>query len=105
MLQVSIKRGKEKRIKGFHPWVYKNDILSFSRKPKPGELCVVRDYKGAFLAKGYINPDSYIAIRLLTFKKEEEINYQFFVKRVSEALSYRKEVVPENSTGFRLIHS
>jgi 23S rRNA (cytosine1962-C5)-methyltransferase len=105
MLQVSIKRGKEKRIKGFHPWVYKNDILSFSRKPKPGELCVVRDYKGAFLAKGYINPDSYIAIRLLTFKKEEEINYQFFVKRVQEALAYRREVVPENSTGFRLIHS
>ncbi len=105
MLQISLKRGREKRVKGFHPWVYKNDILSFSRRPKPGELCVVRDYKGAFLAKGYINPESYIAVRILTFKKEEEIDYNFFVKRIEEALSYRKEVVPKNTTAFRLVHS
>ena len=105
MLQVSIKRGRERRIRGFHPWVYKNDILSFSRKPKPGELCVVRDYKGAFLAKGYINPESYIAIRILTFKKGEEIDLEFFKRRVSEALAYRKELVPSDSTAFRLIHS
>ncbi|MEO2066097.1 MAG: class I SAM-dependent rRNA methyltransferase, partial [Desulfurobacteriaceae bacterium] len=75
MLQVSIKPGREKRIRGFHPWVYKNDILSFSRRPKPGELCIVRDHRGSFLAKGYINPDSYIAIRILTFKKDEGIDY------------------------------
>jgi len=105
MLQVSVKKGKEKRIKGFHPWVYKNDILKFSRKPKRGELCVVRDYRGGFLAKGYINPDSYIAIRILTFKKDEEIDLDFFKKRISEAFSYRKKVVPEDSTAFRLIHS
>ncbi|WP_457755309.1 class I SAM-dependent rRNA methyltransferase [Thermovibrio ammonificans] len=105
MLQVSVKKGKEKRIRGFHPWVYKNDILSFSRKPKPGELCTVRDYRGAFLAKGYINPDSYIAIRLLTFKKEEEIDLEFFKRRIKEALDYRRAVVPENCTAFRLIHS
>jgi 23S rRNA (cytosine1962-C5)-methyltransferase len=105
MLQVSIKKGREKRIRGFHPWVYKSDILSFSRKPKPGELCVIRDYRGGFLAKGYINPESYIAVRILTFKKDEEIDYQFFARRISEALAYRKEVVPENCTAFRLIHS
>ena len=105
MLQVSVKRGKEKRIRGFHPWVYKSDILSFSRKPKPGELCVVRDHRGSFLAKGYINPNSYISIRILTFKKDEEINYEFFAKRISEAYNYRKKIVPENCTAFRLIHS
>jgi len=105
LLQVSIKRGREKRIKGFHPWIYKHEILSYSRRPKPGELCVVRDYRGAFLAKGYVNPDSYIAIRILTFKKDEEIDEEFFVRRISEALSYRREIVPKDSTAFRLVHS
>ncbi len=105
MLQVSVKRGREKRIRGFHPWVYKNDILSFSRKPKPGEICIVRDYKGSFLAKGYINPDSYIAIRILTYKKDEEINLEFFKKRIKEAYEYRKSLIPENTTAFRLVHS
>jgi 23S rRNA (cytosine1962-C5)-methyltransferase len=105
VLQVSVKKGREKGIRGFHPWVYKSDILSFSRKPKPGELCVVRDHRGNFLAKGYINPNSLISVRILTFKKEEEINYEFFVKRISEAYNYRKRIVPENCTGFRLVHS
>jgi len=105
MLQVSIKRGRERRIIGFHPWVYRNDILSFSRKPKPGELCIVRDHKGAFLAKGYINPDSYISIRILTYRKDEPIDYEFFRRRIEEAYSYRQQVVPKDSSAFRLIHS
>jgi len=104
VLQVSLKRGRERRVRGFHPWVYRGDILSYSRKPKPGELCVVRDYKGSFLAKGYINPESYIAIRILTFRKEENIDRSFFEKRVREALNYRKKVV-SNSDAYRLIHS
>ena len=104
MLQVSLKRGRERRVRGFHPWVYRGDILSYSRKPKPGELCVVRDYKGSFLAKGYINPESYIAIRILTFRREENIDRSFFEKRVREALNYRKKVV-SNSDAYRLIHS
>ncbi|WP_297444768.1 class I SAM-dependent rRNA methyltransferase [Desulfurobacterium sp.] len=107
MLQVSIKRGREKRIKGFHPWIYKKDILSFSRRPKPGEICIVRDYKGAFLAKGYINPDSYIAIRVLTYRKDEEIDLEFFVRRIREAFAYRKKLLSDTNetTAFRLIHS
>jgi 23S rRNA (cytosine1962-C5)-methyltransferase len=104
VLQVSLKRGRERRVRGFHPWVYRGDILSYSRKPKPGELCVVRDYKGSFLAKGYINPESYIAIRILTFRREENIDRSFFEKRVREALNYRKKVV-SNSDAYRLIHS
>ncbi len=107
MLQVSIKRGREQKIKNFHPWIYKSDLLSHSRRVKPGELCIIRDYKGAFLAKGYINPESYIAIRILTFKKEEEIDLSFFINRIREASNYRKKLLKSapNTTGFRLIHS
>jgi len=104
VLQVSLKRGREGRVKGFHPWIFRGDVLSFSRKPKPGEICIVRDYKGSFLAKGYINPESYICIRVLTFRKEERVDDDFFRRRVFEALSYRREVVI-NSQAYRLIHS
>ncbi len=94
-------------MKGFHPWIYKKDILSYSRRPKPGEICIVRDYKGAFLAKGYINPDSFIAIRILTYRKDEEIDFEFFVRRIEEALTYRKKLLPKDreNTAFRLVHS
>ncbi len=108
MLHVTVRPGREKKIRACYPWVKKNDILSFSRKPKKGELCVVRDFKGRFLAKGYINPESYITIRLLSFDKNEEINEEFFVRRISQALKYREKVVPgiyRENTAFRLIHS
>ena len=104
MLQVSIKKGREERVRAFHPWVYADDILKFSRKPKPGELCVLRDHRGNFLAKGYINPNSYIAVRVLTYRKEE-IDLAFFKRRIKWALSYRRKVVPPNCNAFRLIHS
>ena len=82
MLHVTVKKGKERKIKAFHPWILKTEILSFSRTPKKGELCLVRDSKGNFLAKGYINPDSYIAVRLLSYKKDEEIDEEFFKRRI-----------------------
>jgi len=105
MLHVTVKKGKERKIKAFHPWILKTEILSFSRTPKKGELCLVRDSKGNFLAKGYINPDSYIAVRLLSYKKDEEIDEEFFKRRIRKAFEYRKQVVPENTNAFRIVHS
>ncbi len=104
MLQISISKEAERRVRAFHPWVFKNDIVSYSRKPKKGELCLIRSRSGAFLAKGYINPDVKISVRILSYSKEEQINVDFFKRRIAKALSYRRQVV-KDSTAFRLIHS
>ena len=104
MLQVRVKPGIEDRIRGFFPWVYRAEIASLSRKPKKGELVVVRDFGGKFLGYGYINPDVSIAIRILSFDKNEPVTPELIRRRIKEAYDYRKRLYI-NSNAFRLIHS
>ncbi len=104
MLHVRVIPGIEDRIRGFHPWVYKPEISSYSRKPRKGEVVVVRDFGGKFLGYGYINPDVNIAIRILSFDKRERVSKELIKKRIIEAYDYRKRLYV-NSNAFRLIHS
>jgi len=104
MLQIRVKPGIEDRIRGFFPWVYRAEIASFSRKPKKGELVVVRDFGGKFLGYGYINPDATISVRILSFDKEEPITPELIRRRIEQAYNYRKKLYI-NSNAFRLIHS
>ncbi len=104
MLQVRVKPGIEDRIRGFFPWIYKPEIASYSRKPKKGELVVVRDFGGKFLGYGYINPEVSIAIRILSFDKNEPITPELIKKRIKQAYDYRKKLYI-NSNAYRLVHS
>ncbi len=104
MLQVRVKPGIEDRIRGFFPWIYRPEIASLSRKPRKGELVVVRDFGGKFLGYGYINPEVSIAIRILSFDKEEPVTPELIRKRILEAYNYRKRLYI-NSNAFRLVHS
>jgi len=104
MLQIRVKPGIEDRIRGFFPWVYRPEIASYSRKPKKGELVVVRDFSGKFLGYGYINPDVSIAVRILSFDKKEPITPSLIKRRIQEAYEYRKRLYI-NSNAFRLVHS
>ncbi len=104
MLQVRVKPGVEDRIRGFFPWIYRPEIASFSRKPKKGDLVVVRDVNGKFLGYGYINPEVNIAIRLLSFEKDKPISPELIRERIVQAYEYRKKLYI-NSNAFRLVHS
>ena len=54
----------------------------------PGEIVDVLDFSGRFIGRGYINPHSLIAVRLLT-RKQEEIDVGFFTRRIAAARSLR----------------
>ncbi len=104
MIQVRVKPGVEDRIRGFFPWVYKPEIIGYSKKPEKGDLVVVRDFGGKFLGYGYINPSANISIRILSFNKEEPVNEELIRKRVFQAYEYRKRLHLD-SNAFRLVHS
>ena len=104
MLQIRVKPGVEKKLKSHFPWVYKREIASYSRTPKKGETVVVRDFNGKFLGYGYINPDVNIAVRILSFDKNEKPSEELIKRRIKEAYEYRKSLnIPSNA--YRLVHS
>lgn len=100
MAKVILKRNEEDRILKGHPWVFGNEVKNIEGGFKPADIVDVYDFKNRFLGRGYINPESKILIRLLT-REHEEINKDFFRKRILQAWEYRKKLV--NTSSCRVI--
>ena len=81
--------GKEKRVYGGHPWVFRSDIAKVEGDFVPGDIVDVMSSKGRFLAKAYYNPQSQIALRIMSLK-DEPIDRAFIFRRVKEAVDYRR---------------
>ena len=71
-----------------HPWVFSNELLQPVEECTPGEIVDVLDFTGRFLGRGYINPHTLIAVRILT-RKHEEIDSRFFRRKISAARALR----------------
>jgi len=82
-------------VRGF-PWVYDNEIERIEGNFSPGDVVDIYDITNTFLGRGYINPKSKITVRVLT-RKEEEIDKEFFFKRIIQAWEYRKKLVDTRS--------
>src|SRR5690349_5603820 len=69
--QIILKRSKNNRIRNGHPWIYGNEIEEVKNRnddgeKNAGEIVEVKENNGKFLGCGYYNPQSQIAVRLLT---------------------------------------
>jgi 23S rRNA (cytosine1962-C5)-methyltransferase len=96
MAKVYICREREKKVDAGHPWIYRSDIEKFEGEFEPGDVVDILNYKGKFLGRGYINLKSVITVRVLT-TINEQINYDFFYKRIKAAWDYRKLIDDTNS--------
>ncbi len=92
MKKVVLKRKISNRIASGHPWIFANEINLMDDELMPGDIAVVENYDGSFVGKGYVNPLSRIPVRLLTRKKNDEINATFFLQKIQEAWEYRKRL-------------
>lgn len=86
---VKLLPGKERRLYQRHPWIFRSDIDHCIGPVTAGEPVSIVSSKGRFLAKGFYNPNSQIALRVLTYR-DEPINRNFFFSRVHDAVEYRK---------------
>lgn len=93
MAKVYLKRKVKDRIELGHPWVYNNEIGKVEGRYNQGDIVEVYNHKGKFIGKGYINPKSLITIRIMTRDRSEEIDEEFFKKRIERAWRYRQKVV------------
>mgnify|MGYP000680823697 FL=1 len=96
MAKVILLKGKEKRVLYGHPWVYRSDIADADPDALPGEVVDIYSSRNVFLARGFYNPGSQIALRILTYE-HEAIDYGFFYKRIQAAWEYRKKIADLNS--------
>lgn len=94
---IKLARGRHPRVAGGHSWVYRTEVGNIEGDFSPGDIVEVLDFRGKFLGKGYINPASQILVRILTRNREEEINSDFFQRRIKSAWEYRQKVVKDTN--------
>lgn len=97
MTKITLNRKISQRVANGHPWVYANEVnmsgnLKWPEDTAAGSVVDVHTYDDKFLGRGYFNPKSQIIVRILTRKKEEEINDAFFLRKISEAWKQRQQL-------------
>ena len=106
MYKVYLKPGKEESLKRFHPWIFSGAIAHIDGKPEEGEVVEVYTAARQFIAKGHFQIGS-IAVRVLSFRQEEEINTDFWRRKLQTAKEMRRSIGligrTDNNT-YRLVH-
>ena len=82
--------GKEKRVHTGHPWVFRSDIARVEGEYLPGDIVDIVSSKGRFLARGYYNPNSQIALRIMTYREDEPVDRALIFRRIHDAVEYRR---------------
>ena len=74
MIEVILKKGKEKAVLQRHPWVFSGAIEKVKGKPANGDIVRLLNAKGDFMAYGFYNDQSRVALRLLEWDEKITVN-------------------------------
>ena len=102
---------KEESILRFHPWIFSGAIASVEGEVYDGAIVQVASHKGEPLGIGHW-ADGSIAVRMLSFISNEEIDASYWENRLSAALELRikmglirsKDDRRKENDVYRLIH-
>lgn len=102
--KVKLKPKKEESLKRFHPWIFSGAVQSKDESLTEGEVVNVYTVNDEFIAVGHYQIGS-IEVRVLSFE-EEDIDLDFWKKRLSSALELRKSIglLSDNNNSYRLVH-
>jgi 23S rRNA (cytosine1962-C5)-methyltransferase len=104
MIRLTVKPGREASILRRHPWLFSGAVRSAEGDGSDGHALVV-DAGGRPLARGAYSPRSQIVARLWSFQEETEPGPALFRRRFAAALRLRRDTVPSETTGLRLVNS
>ncbi|MGP3155805.1 23S rRNA (cytosine(1962)-C(5))-methyltransferase RlmI [Serratia marcescens] len=103
-MRLYLAKGREKSLLRRHPWVFSGAVQRVEGKAHSGETIDILDSQGKWLARGAYSPESQIRARVWTFQQDEEINIDFFIRRLQQAQSWRDWVAQRDGLdGYRLI--
>lgn len=103
-IALRVSPAAERAIRGGHPWLFDKAIRQQSHDGRSGDLAVIFDRKGRFLAIGLYAPASPIRVRILAQGQPTTIDADWFLYKLETAAEQRLPLLQNNTTGYRLIH-
>ncbi len=92
MKKLILKRKIAPRVQQGHPWVFGNEIDQIDDDITPGDIAELFSHDGKFVGRGYVNPQSQIVFRILTRDRKDEINDEFFHRKLKQCWDYRQKL-------------
>lgn len=103
LVKVPVKPGLGRHLRAGHPWVFRKAIEAAPRVPAGSVVDLVDG--GRFVARGYWDPLSAIAVRVLTTDPHERIDADFFARRVAQGVASRRQLIDFTGTNaWRVVH-
>ncbi len=104
MPKLILKRGREKAIKNFHHWIFSGAVKYLDQSVENGGIVEVYSEDNEFLGIAYINRNTSILARMLSFK--ENSAEEALEENIENAISLRKNFFDEKITNcYRVINS
>jgi 23S rRNA (cytosine1962-C5)-methyltransferase len=75
-----------------HPWVFSGAIARIRGNPADGDTVDVHTADGNWLARGILNRQSQIAVRLLTWDPDEDVDADLWRRRLARAIDARRRL-------------
>jgi 23S rRNA (cytosine1962-C5)-methyltransferase len=100
--ELPLRKDLARHLRAGHPWVFRKAVERAPGRLPAGTIVDVTE-DGRFVARGYYDPHSAIAVRILTREPAEAIDAAFWRRRVARAVALRRELV-RDTTGYRVVH-
>jgi 23S rRNA (cytosine1962-C5)-methyltransferase len=103
--KIILKKGKERSLLNFHPWIFSGAIQHIENGIEEGDLVNVFSADKKFIACGLYHKSS-ITVRIISFE-ETSIDNLFWSNKIAQAVALRKKlnlVANDETNAFRLIH-
>ncbi len=91
---LSVKPSRQFPFLARHPWVHIGSLADDGANLRVGELVDLRGPDGAWIARGLVNPNSRLRLRLYSWDREETIDERFITTRIDRAIARRRFTGP-----------
>lgn len=87
--RVIIKKRRALPFFSGHPWVFAGAVHRVEGEPAAGAEVTVHAHDGKFIARGLINPQSNIRVRLYSWDESQRLDNEFWSRRIQTAITHR----------------
>ena len=87
--RITLKEGRDRSLLRRHPWIFSGSVARLEGEPSAGEAIDIFTADGEWIARAAFSPQSKIRARVWTWDREEEIDEDFFSRRIDIALGTR----------------
>jgi 23S rRNA (cytosine1962-C5)-methyltransferase len=101
--RITLKPGREGPVRGGHPWIFSGAVAAGLDDAEPGEPVAVHAASGRYVAAGYCNPRTTIAVRVLTLEAEA-IDAALVGRRLDAALALRRATLAAGLDAYRVLN-